>query len=318
VTHLSAPGFFLLMGIGMALFYRSRREHGWTWWAVVRHFLIRGVVLIVLQFLVINRAWELSPGGWGIPIYAGVLFALGGTMILGSTLVSLKPAYLLGLTLVLVVGMELLVPDPGRWGLGMSTVQLLALVPGGLVGDQGLILWSNYPILPWLEMVTFGLALGHWLADDANRAFKRMLIIGAACIPAFLVLRYLDGFGNIRPRLGNGWMDVLNLVKYPPSMTFTLLTTGLDLILLGLIAQAGMWGRRVLRPLIALGRVPLLFYLTHAFLYAGMGHLLAPSGSSIPAMVPFWLLGLLILYPLCLYYGRFKQRQPVRSIVRYL
>ena len=56
----------------------------------------------------------------------------------------------------------------------------------------------------------------------------------------------------------------------------------------------------------------------HLFLYLGMGMAFAPNGTSLPAMYPFWLLGLAILYPLCLWYGSFKQRQPAGSPVRYL
>ena len=40
VTHLAAPGFFFLMGAGIALFARSRQEQGWSRWAIVRHFLM--------------------------------------------------------------------------------------------------------------------------------------------------------------------------------------------------------------------------------------------------------------------------------------
>jgi hypothetical protein len=47
-----------------------------------------------------------------------------------------------------------------------------------------------------------------------------------------------------------------------------------------------------------------------------IGHLVAPNGTSIPAMLPFWLLGLLILFPLCWWYGGFKRRQPAGSILR--
>jgi hypothetical protein len=44
----------------------------------------------------------------------------------------------------------------------------------------------------------------------------------------------------------------------------------------------------------------------------------APNGTSIPIMYPFWLLGLLILFPLCLWFGKFKHRQPANSILRFL
>ena len=57
VTHFAAPGFFLLMGVGMFLFARSRSQRGWSRWAIIRHFLVRGVLLIALQLLIVNRAW---------------------------------------------------------------------------------------------------------------------------------------------------------------------------------------------------------------------------------------------------------------------
>ena len=312
VTHPSAPGFFFLMGVGMVLFAHSRRKRGWGEWAIVRHFLVRGGLLVVLQLLLVNRAWELSPGGWGLDIYIGVLFALGGTMILGSTLLWLKPKVLLALTAVLVLGAELLTPDPSSWGQAFHPITRVLLAPGG-----SLELWVNYPVLPWLELLTFGIVFGHWLVDDSRRAFKWALALGGTFILAFVVLRSLDGFGNIRPRGGDTWIDFLNVVKYPPSITFNLLTMGVNLVIVGLLARTGGRLRRFFQPLLVFGRVPLFFYLTHLFLYAGLGLLLTPGGTRIATMYPLWLLGLLILYPLCLWYGHLKHRQPANSIVRF-
>ncbi len=319
ITHLSAPGFFFLMGVGMFLFANARRKQGWSEWAILRFFLIRGGILIALKFLLINRAWELSPGGWGLQIYVGVLFALGGTMILGSFFLRLKTSYLLMLTAVLFVGTELLVPASSQWGtLRLSNpIDLLApllLYPGGF---PEIGLWSNYPVLPWLELVIFGIAFGRWLADDTPQAYRRALQLGGMFLLAFVVLRALDGFGNIRPRMGNTWIDFLNVVKYPPSMTFTLLTMGVNLTLLSAFARASEALRPAFNMLAVLGRAPLFFYTVHLFLYAGLGWLFTPRGTGIPTMYPFWLLGLLILYPLCLWFGRLKQRQPATSILRF-
>jgi uncharacterized membrane protein len=317
VTHFCAPGFFLLMGLGMALFARTRLERGWTRWEVIRHFWIRGGMLIVLQFLVVNLAWNLSPGGWGIQIYAGVLFALGGAMVVGSLLVWLKPSYLLGVALTLLIGTELLVPDPGLWGVGRSATTLLLLLPGGITSaNGGLLLWSNYQMLPWLEIATLGLVFGHWLADDPRKAFGRAWKIGLVCLAAFVVVRFLDGFGNIRPRMGNGWIGFFNLVKYPPSIAYTLLTIGMNLIVLWLFSRAGGRPRRFLRPLAVFGQAPLFFYVQHLFLYMALGHALAPHGASLPAMYLVWLLGLLILFPLCLGYGWYKRHQPAHRGLR--
>lgn len=312
ITHLAAPGFFFLMGVGMLLFAKSRRRQGWSRWAVIRHFVLRGLLLILLQFILVNRAWELSPGGWILGNYVGVLFALGGTMILASFLLWLQPRYLLAITVVLFLGTELMHPAPGIWSsVNPSLIDLLFIFSGG-----DLSLWSNYPILPWLELVTFGLVFGYWLDEDSKEALNRGLWLGIVFLFAFALLRLLDSFGNIRPRAGDSWIDFLNVVKYPPSMVFTLLMTGMNLIILWLFSKLAKARSIILEPLAVFGRAPLFFYVLHLFLYAALGYLFAPRGTSIIAMYPYWLLGLILLYPLCLWYGRVKQRKALTSLWR--
>jgi uncharacterized membrane protein len=319
VTHFCAPGFFLLMGIGMVVFAHSRQERGWGKWEVMRHFLIRGGVLIALQLLVVNRAWELTPGGWGIQIYIGVLFALGVTMILGSLLLWFKPGYLLGISVVLLIGMEVLVPDPSLWGAGKNFPTAVFLLPGGIPGSGGnLLLWTNYPALQWFELVTFGMVFGKWFIEDRHKALNRAWQIGAIFLISFLIMRYFDGFGNIRPRMSDSWIDFLNPVKYPPSISFTLMTTGINLILLGLFSRANEKVRPILQPLVIFGQAPLFFYVLHLFLYAGLGYWLTPDGTGFPTMYIIWLLGLLVLNPLCLWYRQFKHRRALRSILQFL
>ena len=310
VTHLAAPGFFFLMGVGMLLFSQSRVEKGWTKWRIIRHFGIRGALLILLQLLLVNRAWELSPD-WDLNIYFGVLFALGGAMILGSFVLWLRPSLLLILALVLFLGTEFLHPNPSQWGiLGNDLPNLLLLLPGG---DN--TIWVNYPLLPWLELVVFGMFFGHWLLADKERAYRRGLILGGIFILAFFVIRFFDGFGNVRPREGDSWIDFLNIVKYPPSMTFTLLTMGINLTLLWIFSKIAARSQ-ILVPLAVFGRAPLFFYILHLFLYAFLGMLLVPEGTSIPVMYFFWIFGLFLLFPFCYYYGRFKTDQPAGSIAK--
>jgi len=312
VTHLAAPGFFFLMGAGIIFFAQSRQRRGWGRGAVVGHFALRGCVLIALQFFVVNFAWELSPGGWVPEVYVGVLFALGGAMILaGGALVWLRPIHLLGLAVALLIGTELLTPDPAAWQRSFKLLQRLLLVPGG---DARL--WVNYPVLPWMEMVTFGMAFGHGLAKDASRTFDRAVPMGVGLIVAFVVVRFLDGFGNIRPRSGSTWIDFLNVVKYPPSIGFTLLAMGVNLTIMGLMAKVRGCAEVCLRLLGVFGRVPLFFYVAHLFLYAGLGWWLTPGGANVLQMVPYWVLGLAVLYPLCWGYGALKCRYPGSPILR--
>ncbi|UCG24823.1 MAG: DUF1624 domain-containing protein [Chloroflexota bacterium] len=314
VTHLAAPGFFFLMGVGMILYANSRTQAGQNRRRIMSHFLVRGALLIALQFLVVNRAWELSPGGWGLEMYVGVLFALGSAMIVSSLLIWLKSGYLIVLAGALLVGTELIHPDPATWNqVNLTVFERLFIHP---TGDRSL--WSNYPVLPWLELAVLGLAYGHWLTRDSKRTFRWGAFLGVGLLVLFVLLRAVDGFGNIRPRAGSSWIDFLNVVKYPPSLTFTFLTMGVNMIALGLLSRIAEKRTILLQPLVVYGRTPLFFYLVHLFLYAGLGRLFTPEGTTIPGMIPYWLLGLVILYPLCFWFSRVRSSRPAGSPIRYI
>jgi uncharacterized membrane protein len=313
VTHFSAPGFFFLMGVGMLLFAESRRARGWGTAKLIGHFWMRGLVLIALQLFVINPIWKAGPEFFP-EIYIGVLVALGGTMMLGSLFLNLPPLALLILSLGLLVGTEALHPSPEMWGrLTIDVPNMLMMRSGG----DG-YLWSNYPVLPWLELVVFGILFGKWLRADEREAYRKGLWLGLGLIALFVSIRFADGFGNIRPRAGDTWIDFLNVVKYPPSMVFTFMTTGINLLLLWGFSRAGEYMEVASRPLVVFGREPLLVYILHLALYMLVGKFLAPHGMSIPAMLPYWPLGLAVLYPLARLYGKFKQRQSINSIWRIL
>lgn len=313
ITHPVAPGFSFLMGIGMVLFAASRRKRGWSEWAIARHFLTRGTVLIVLQFTVVNWAWKLGPQPFP-RFYVGVLAALGGGMMLGTLFLRLKPLTLAILGLVLLIGIEFSHPDPARWGTIFD--QPLGLIFGYSGGDS--TLWSNYPILTWLELVVLGMAFGKWMLVDEAGSLRWAWVIGIGSLVVFFFVRVFDGFGNIRPRSADDWIGYLNVVKYPPALTFTLLTMGFNLIVLGLFARVGSRGTRLVEPLAVFGRVPLFFYVTHLYLYAGLGAWLAADGTTLPIMYIFWAAGLAVLYPLCIWYGRLKQTRPANSLLRFL
>ena len=316
VTHPAAPGFFFLMGIGMYYFAQARRSQGWSEWKIIGHFILRGLVLIIIQLTIVNKVWELGSGNPNFPdIYVGVLFALGCTMIIASFLLTLKPAHWLIIALILFIGTELLHPDPSLDGTLNNPWGLLTFYSGY---SSKWHLSSNYPFLPWLELVIFGLAVGSWIKSDSRSAYKRIFWVGVSFIVGFIIIRYLDGFGNIRPREGDSWIDFLNFVKYPPSMTFSLLTMGVNLMLLAGFGQITNQLSWKLNPLTVFGRVPLFFYITHLYLYYFMGIRLTPDGTSIPQMYPYWLLGLLVLYPFCWGYGKLKERYPNNLVLRYI
>jgi uncharacterized membrane protein len=315
VTHVAAPGFFFLMGAGMALFADSRRRLGWSEWAIARHFVVRGALLIGLQLLVENPAWQI---GEDVPFgpqlflsYVGVLYGLGAAMIVGALFLRLRPAALIGLSLAAALTTELTISALRPAAAPPPLPVLLLLVPW-----RSPSITVYYPLIPWLGLALFGMAFGRWLIEDPARAYRRALGLGAAFLALFAALRLAGGIGNIRPPAGPGWMPFLNVVKYPPSAVFVLLTLGVDLLLLSLLARAGAALGRWAQPFLVFGSSPLFFYIAHLYLYGLIGLVLGSRGVGIARMYPYWLLGLAILYPLCWMYGRFKRGRAPDSVWR--
>jgi peptidoglycan/LPS O-acetylase OafA/YrhL len=112
-------------------------------------------------------------------------------------------------------------------------------------------------------------------------------------------------------------VDFFNLVKYPPSLSFLLLSLGLDLIVLYLLSRVSSrlatWGR----PLVILGQVALYFFLVHWFVYAALGLAWRTPGG-LPQTYLAWVVGLVLLYPACKAFEAFKHRMPATSVWRML
>jgi uncharacterized membrane protein len=313
VTHLSAPGFFFLMGMGMMLFAERRAGRGWPHQRIRRHLTLRGLILIVLQFVIVNPIWKISP----IPFpdwYQGVLVALGATMIIGTLLLRLKAWALLLITGALSLIIEITHPAPVLWGSFNNAP--LGLIFGFSGGTQ--TFWVNYPILAWLEFVTLGMAFGTWFREKPETGYQRAAIFGIVFLAAFIPVRALDGFGNIRPIQGNTWIDFLNVVKYPPSWSFTLITMGLNLLILSALKWSAGRISWMTKTLAVFGRVPLFVYVTHLLLYALLGRIFTPHGSSYLLMYAFWLMGLAILYYPAQWYARQKRASRMRTVLQYL
>lgn len=314
VTHFCAPGFFFLMGAGMVLFADSRRGRGWTNAQIRSHFLIRGSVLIILQLsLNYGQAWSIA--GSSAPLwYVGVLVALGAVMILCIPLIDLKPAFLIVISLVLFVGMELITPEASMWGRAFESLPGTLLVYGGGRGEY----WTNYPLLAWLEIGVLGMVFGKSLLGVKDKVYRKGFVLGLVFLVAFVVLRWLNGFGNIRDLPLGDWQDFFTIIKYPPSMTFVLLTIGGNLILLWLFSFVRAGRIAEWNPLLVFGKVPLFFYFSHIALYFWMGRIFAPEGSRLGVMYLYWILGLALLYFPSRWYGKYKRSQHPGSWVRFL
>ncbi len=322
VTHICAPGFFFLMGVGMVLFTDSRRSLGWTDGKIFRHFLSRGLILIGFQFFFENTAWVLGPvytfnppgQGETVWLHFGVLSALGSTMIIGAFFLRSKPFVLIGVSSAIIFGSQFLIPDSSQTSHLYSPLLRILYIPG-----RTGIFQAFYPIIPWLGIVIFGLAFGRWLLVNKSQAYRRSFILGGIFLLAFFALRTIGGFGNIHFPADSSLVSYLNVTKYPPSLVFTFLTLGLCLIFIGIFSRVRTTLEHLGKPLLVFGGSALFFYIVHLYLFAVIGLFFASiRGSGLAIMYPIWLVTLVILYFLCRQYRNFKKRKSEDSIWRFL
>jgi hypothetical protein len=111
-------------------------------------------------------------------------------------------------------------------------------------------------------------------------------------------------------------ISFLNVTKYPPSLAFVLLTLGLNGLILFSFMKYETGLKKCVKPLVIFGQTALFFYVVHLFLYAFMGFAF-PMGTDYGWLYLTWLAGLLILYPLCVSYKRFKEKKPPDSVWRF-
>ncbi len=324
-THICAPGFFVLMGAGMAMLAESRRSAGWPPARLRRFFMLRGMILVAAQVLIENPAWGLAfvrgvpgtfvgrggpiPGsGEGLAIYLGVLFALGAAMLIWSLAIRLPAAAVAGISLTALMATAWSTPGPAAFGVDYPAWVRMLQIPG----RSGFIM-VFYPVIPWLGITGLGILLGRRAIRRPDDLSGKALVAAGILLAGFVILRGIGGFGNFHPPQV-GWIGFLNVTKYPPSLTFVLLTLSVNALLLGLLSR---WGGQGLVWLAVFGRSPFFFYVLHLYLYGLMGWIV-PAGVSQVAMLGFWLAGLVLLFPLCRWYGRFKAGRPAASLWRLL
>jgi uncharacterized membrane protein len=318
VTHLCAPGFFFLMGVGMCLFASSRQERGWSAQKITLYFLKRGALLILLNVLLETWAWTLGTAfqfhhgepGRSSPflsqITLTVLSGLGMAMIGGSLLIYTgKFAALIGAGLLVLC--NALVPNSAAAAQSYPLWMRLLFLPG-----NSSFFFVLYPMLPWLGICGLGIGCGRFLAaggETARRALRAAPLVGVMFVATAVAIRYAGGFGNLRLPRDGSWMEFLNFIKYPPALTFALFMVGVNLILLSLL-------RGRVAVLNAFGQAPLCFYFAHLFLYASIGALFFRHPSALPTMYVVWLLGLVPLFFICRRFRRFKESKDADSLWR--
>ena len=327
VTHLCAPTFALMAGVGIGLLHQRKPTA-----ELSRYLLLRGGWLLVLDLVITPVGWRFSFDL--LPAFALVLWSLGWSMILMALLVHLPQAVLIALSLATVAGHNLLDGvQPDAFGPFAGLWHVLH-VPGFAVPG---VLLVAYPLVPWVAVMCLGYLLAGVYRWEPDRRRRFLLWSGAGATALFLLLRALNGYGNPLPwspqrtaGLTAAWF--LNVLKYPPSLDFLLMTLGPALVALALLERAR---GRVPGWLAVYGRVPLFFYVAHIFLAHAAGVLLAlvqggelrripvttdpgsiPAwyGVSLPGVYLAWALVVVALYYSCRWFAGLKETRSDRWI----
>jgi uncharacterized membrane protein len=129
-------------------------------------------------------------------------------------------------------------------------------------------------------------------------------------------LRAIGGWGNIRVPRDASWIEFLNNVKYPPSFVFWTMSVGILLIILAGLVRAPEWLKSERSPLIVFGQTPLFFYIAHFLLLGVLEFAFFRTPSSLEGCYAVWVLVLVLLYPVCAWYRRFKMGKARESLWR--
>jgi uncharacterized membrane protein len=267
---------------------------------------------------------------------AGVLYGLGGAMILLAGLLWLPPR------VSLIVGLAIILGEAGiaRFadavsGLGgIGTFVSLITQSRDFEPVKDYHFFVSYPPIPWFGVMAFGYGLAALVYGTAAPRRQVLLGFGAGFLAIFVVIRAL-GIWDPTPWTTQAsplftLLSLVNVSKYPPSMPFLMLTLGA-----AMLAWYGFEGARPRPILETYGRVPLFFYLAHiplihliAVIYAYLAFGTAtwltsgpvifwdvslpgspPSyGFSLPIVWLIWALFVAAMYPACRWYANRRRR----------
>jgi uncharacterized membrane protein len=330
ITHVCAPVFMFSAGLGAFL----RLERGGTTADLSRFLWTRGLWLILLEVTLVRLGFFFN-FDYSVLLLL-VFWALGWSMIALALLVHLPYGVLVAVSLGLIVLHNL--ADGVRAAAFGSWAWIWNLLhQQGFIQTPGPALVVAYPLVPWIGVMAAGFCLGRVYLLPAAERSRLLVRLGLALTLAFVVLRLVNLYGDPAPWTGQRTpiftvISFLNTTKYPPSLQFLLMTLGPAIALLGWIDGARPSERH---PLLVFGRVPLFYFVVHVPLihamaialtwltYGAQSFLFLPPptlgtprdlfppgyGWSLGVTYAVWMAAVIILYPVCFWFMRLKQRR---------
>jgi uncharacterized membrane protein len=321
ITNLCAPAFMFLSGMSAYLYSLkvSQRQ--------LSSFLIkRGLFLMLLDATIITYSWMFAMYPL---VLLGVVWVLGLSMVVLAGLIWLPRKIILILSIAVIFGHDLF--D----SITLDETSMLGILWHFLhvhieLAFHGFDIEVLYPLLPWPAVMALGFCLGPWMEQPIETRSKKFMLLGLGCLALFCVLRFFNQYGDMyhwQSQPSGAIYTVLSFIKvskYPPSLLYVLVNLG---IITALWPAWEYWRGFGSQFVLCFGKVAMFFYLLHIPFI----HLLASiqshvvfhtagdwwwheAGMTYPAQYHFslgwvycvWVFVILALYPLCLWYKKFK------------
>ena len=322
ITHYCAPAFSFLAGISAFLVGRRKSKNELT-----SFLLKRGIWLIFIELFVVYFGWSFNIhfNHFGLL----VIWSLGISMIFLAAIIHLSMKNILILSVVIIFGHNLL----DNIHFDQNMLWSILHERGNFVLFGSIKIRVTYPIIPWIGVMSLGYYFGKFYDKDITPEYRQKLFtkIGLVCIAGFLIVRGFNLYGNSNPWIvfdsfSQTLISFMDPSKYPPSLTYLLMTLGPSLLFLG--NSENLKGRLV-NFCSTFGKVPFFFYIIHIYAIHLLAAILAElTGFSFDSMVlngfvstnqqligfgvnlgwvyVIWLFILFMLYPMCKKFSNYK------------
>ena len=341
ITHFCAPTFVFLSGVSIYLqsLRKNRKE--------LSSFLIkRGLWLIIAEIFILSFVFTFNPL-YNL-IFLEVIWAIGISMIILGLLIYLPFKVILAIGLVIVLGHNLLdIPEaaPGFktnffWDLfHRGRFALYPFAPNHFIAIL-------YPFGPWTGLMLLGYCTGTLFSPAYSFEQRKKILswIGLAAIVLFVVVRFINIYGdpvpwNKQDTVFNTFLSFIKVQKYPPSLLFMCITIGPGLLLLPILEK---YQNRLIRLVRVYGRTPFFYFVIHFFIvhvlatiiFFARGHtiqdalkaaqqlpflfLIPGEGFNLQTVFLIWMVVVIIMYPLCKWYDRYKTTHREKWWLSYL
>jgi uncharacterized membrane protein len=335
ITHFCAPVFVSLAGTSAFLVGKRKGKR-----ELSAFLLTRGIWLVILEFTIINISWFFN---FEFNFFAlTVIWALALGMIALAAAIHLPFKAILFLGIALVAGHNLL--DAVHVDGALSFLWQLLHEPA-LVKFSYFTVFVGYPLLPWTGVMLLGYCLGSLYIPSVDPVLrkKRLYLLGFSTVITFFIVRAINIYGDpvpwsVQSNALTTFLSFINVTKYPPSLSYILVTLGPALLFL---AVAEKFSGKLADMVTALGRVPMFYYIIHIYvihvaaLFAAQATGFTISdmvfttwvtdspnlkgyGFSLGVVYLLWILLVAGLFPLCLWYDKYKRTHRDKRWLSYL